>query len=165
MLPPSLGASPRDVLSFVAVGIHHAFSCPWTGALNRLTGGQSAQGDEQTPGARAGDGFPGMPETLKQRLKAMSQQEGERNLMKTGTPKTMQLGELIAAAFDKAAQQSSDPREISRLATMAVQRMLRRARKTSSPISTPTTSSKIRDAFSWRHIVKICPTSQPPNRT
>jgi hypothetical protein len=40
-----------------------------------------------------------------------------------GTP----LGELVAAAFDTAAQYSSDPAEVSRLATGAVIRMLRRA--------------------------------------
>jgi len=49
----------------------------------------------------------------------------------------VQLGELVVAAFDKAAQLSSDPREISRLATTAVMRILRRARKTSTPLTPP----------------------------
>jgi hypothetical protein len=40
-----------------------------------------------------------------------------------GTP----LGELVAAAFDAAAQYSPDPAEVSRLATGAVLRMLRRS--------------------------------------
>jgi hypothetical protein len=48
--------------------------------------------------------------------------------MRTDTHKTVRLGDLVVAAFDKAAQHSSDPREISRLATRAVMQMLRRAR-------------------------------------
>jgi len=40
-----------------------------------------------------------------------------------------QVGELVVAAFDKAASYSSDPREVSRLATQAVAQMLRRARR------------------------------------
>lgn len=38
---------------------------------------------------------------------------------------TMPLGELIVAAFDLAAEHTTDAREISRLATGAVGRMLR----------------------------------------
>ena len=49
--------------------------------------------------------------------------------------KTVQLGELVTAAFDEAAQYSSDQLEISRLATGAVMRMLRRARKIPPPVS------------------------------
>jgi phage shock protein A len=45
--------------------------------------------------------------------------------------KTVQFGELVVAAFDEAAQHSSDPREVSRLATRALKHTLRRARKTS----------------------------------
>jgi hypothetical protein len=44
---------------------------------------------------------------------------------------SVQLGELVAAAFDDAAQYSSDPREVSRLATETVAHLLRRARDTS----------------------------------
>ena len=53
--------------------------------------------------------------------------------MRTNVDKTAQLGELVVAAFDEAAQYSSDPREVSRLATEAVMHMLRRPRKTSPP--------------------------------
>ena len=42
---------------------------------------------------------------------------------------TVQFGELVVAAFDKAAQSSSDPREVSRLAARTVLHILRRARK------------------------------------
>jgi hypothetical protein len=38
--------------------------------------------------------------------------------------KTTQLGELIAAAFDQAGLHSSDPREVSRLATQSISRIL-----------------------------------------
>jgi hypothetical protein len=48
--------------------------------------------------------------------------------MRTNVRKTVQLGELVVAAFDKAAQFTTDAQEISRLATRAVMRMLRRAR-------------------------------------
>jgi hypothetical protein len=50
----------------------------------------------------------------------------------TSVQKTAKLGELVAAAFDRAAQYSSDPREVSHLATEAVLHMLRRARKTTT---------------------------------
>jgi hypothetical protein len=49
--------------------------------------------------------------------------------------KTAQLGELVVAAFDEAAQYSTDSPEVSRLATRAVMHMLRRARKASPPQS------------------------------
>jgi hypothetical protein len=49
--------------------------------------------------------------------------------MKNHVHKTARLGDLITAVFDGAAQYSSDPREVSRLATQAVALMLRRARK------------------------------------
>jgi hypothetical protein len=42
--------------------------------------------------------------------------------------KTAPLGELVVAAFDGAARYSTDPREVSRLATQALARMLRRGR-------------------------------------
>jgi hypothetical protein len=38
------------------------------------------------------------------------------------------LGGLIAAAFDEAEKRSTDPKEVPRLATTSVQRMLRRGR-------------------------------------
>jgi hypothetical protein len=43
--------------------------------------------------------------------------------------KTVQLGELIAAAFDAAAQHSLDPRRISHLASIALTQALRGARE------------------------------------
>jgi len=47
--------------------------------------------------------------------------------MKTQTRKTVPLGELILAVFDRAAQYSTNPREVSRLATQTVSHMLWRA--------------------------------------
>jgi hypothetical protein len=55
--------------------------------------------------------------------------------MRTHLRKTAQLGELVVAAFDEAARYSTDPREVSRLATQAVAHMLRRARW--SPLAQP----------------------------
>jgi hypothetical protein len=52
--------------------------------------------------------------------------------MKTQNRKSAPLGELVLAVFDKAAQYSADPREISRLATQAVSHMLRHAPKLTS---------------------------------
>ena len=51
--------------------------------------------------------------------------------MKTHVHKTALLGDLVVAAFDEAARHSADPREVSRLATRTVARLLRRARRTS----------------------------------
>lgn len=53
--------------------------------------------------------------------------------MRTHAQKTAQLGELVVAAFNEAARYSADPREVSRLATMAVTHMLRRARRITVP--------------------------------
>jgi hypothetical protein len=53
--------------------------------------------------------------------------------MKMDVHKTAQLGDLVVAAFDTAADYSADPREVSRLATQAVMNMWRRARRTSTP--------------------------------
>jgi len=39
-------------------------------------------------------------------------------------PKTVSLGDLILTVFDKAAQYSADPREVSRLATQTISHML-----------------------------------------
>jgi hypothetical protein len=58
--------------------------------------------------------------------------------MRTDTHHTVQLGALVVAAFDSAAQHSTDPREVSRLATEAVIHLLRRAReKSHSPRRLP----------------------------
>ena len=46
--------------------------------------------------------------------------------MRTHVHKTAQLGDLVVVAFDMAAQYSTDPGEVSRLATRAVMHMLRR---------------------------------------
>jgi len=62
--------------------------------------------------------------------------------MTTNVRKTAQLGELVAAAFDRAAHYSTDPREVSRLVTQAVNQMLRRARRKSTPPSPPTGFTK-----------------------
>jgi hypothetical protein len=53
--------------------------------------------------------------------------------MTTHLHKTTELGELVAIAFDHAARYSTDPREVSRLATQAVTRMLRHARRIAIP--------------------------------
>jgi hypothetical protein len=58
--------------------------------------------------------------------------------MRTDTRNTVELGELVVAAFDSAAQYSTDPREVTRLATEVVAHLLRRARETShSPSRLP----------------------------
>lgn len=44
---------------------------------------------------------------------------------------TVRFGDFVAAIFDEAAQHSTDPREVSRLATRAVRHALWRSRKTS----------------------------------
>lgn len=59
--------------------------------------------------------------------------------MTTNHQETAQLGELVAATFDEAAQYSSDPREVARLATQSVSKMLRRARMAWVPSAAPTT--------------------------
>jgi len=53
--------------------------------------------------------------------------------MRTTIHKTAQLGELVAAAFDSAASYSADPREVSRLATLAVVAMLWHANPVQCP--------------------------------
>jgi hypothetical protein len=50
--------------------------------------------------------------------------------MRTLTRRTAQLGELVAAAFDGAKRLSADPREVSRLATLVVNHVLYRERRT-----------------------------------
>jgi hypothetical protein len=44
--------------------------------------------------------------------------------MRTQTTKTVPLGDLVVTVFDKAAQYSADPQEVSRLATHTISRML-----------------------------------------
>lgn len=41
---------------------------------------------------------------------------------------TAQLGDVIAAVFDEAARYSTDPKQVARLATRAVQHLLRHSR-------------------------------------
>lgn len=47
---------------------------------------------------------------------------------------TARLGDLIAAAFEEAARYSTDQKEVSRLATVAVRRLVRRAGRMSVPL-------------------------------
>jgi hypothetical protein len=44
--------------------------------------------------------------------------------MMTNASRTVELGDLVVALFDEAARYSTDPREVSRLATGAVMRVL-----------------------------------------
>lgn len=48
--------------------------------------------------------------------------------MKTNIRVTARFGDLVVAAFDRAARYSLDPREVSRLARLALLRLLQRAR-------------------------------------
>jgi hypothetical protein len=43
----------------------------------------------------------------------------------TNVTRTVELGDLVVAMFDEAAQHSTNPREVSRLASRAVMRVLR----------------------------------------
>jgi hypothetical protein len=61
--------------------------------------------------------------------------------MKNQNRKTAQLGELILAVFDNAAQYSADPREISRLATQAVSHMLWRRPQLTRSLTHPGSGS------------------------
>jgi hypothetical protein len=45
--------------------------------------------------------------------------------MMTNTHEVLRLGDLVVAVFDAAAHYSSDPKEVSRLATLTVMHMLR----------------------------------------
>lgn len=51
--------------------------------------------------------------------------------------KTAQLGEVVAAAFDRAARYSRDPKEVSRLAIQAVALILRPRRRGPPPLRWP----------------------------
>lgn len=50
--------------------------------------------------------------------------------MRTSAHMTAPLGELVVAVYDEAARYSTDPGEVSRLATRTVARMVRRSRRT-----------------------------------
>ena len=52
--------------------------------------------------------------------------------MKSEIQDPVQLGEQVATVFDKAAECSADPREVSSLATQTVANMLWRAHKLAS---------------------------------
>jgi hypothetical protein len=54
--------------------------------------------------------------------------------MRAALRKTAELGEVVAAAFDRAADYSTNPQEVSRLVTRAIALMMRtrRPRTTSS---------------------------------
>ena len=56
-----------------------------------------------------------------------SQMTGEKS-MRADLRKTAELGEVVAAAFDNAADYSTNPRKVSRLVTRAVALMLRTQR-------------------------------------
>lgn len=55
---------------------------------------------------------------------------GGSRSVRTNKHNTVQLGELVAAAFDNVAQYSTDPREVSRLGTELVVHILRHAGET-----------------------------------
>jgi hypothetical protein len=55
--------------------------------------------------------------------------------MKRSSHAVMRLGDLVVAAFDEAALQSSDPKEVSRLATRTVRYLLRAVRRAWAPAS------------------------------
>jgi hypothetical protein len=57
--------------------------------------------------------------------------------MKADAPRTVLLGDLVVAAFDEAAQYSTDPLEVSRLAAGAVMHALWRRRRRSFPSKRP----------------------------
>jgi hypothetical protein len=56
--------------------------------------------------------------------------------MKKRVAKTMNVGDLVVAAFDAAAHYSRDARQVSRLATQAVVDVLRHAQRTITPSRT-----------------------------
>ena len=64
--------------------------------------------------------------------------------MRNQVHKTAPFGELVVAAFDKAARYSTDPREVSRLATLAVAHILRGARSTSIALLQPGKYTRVR---------------------
>jgi hypothetical protein len=73
-------------------------------------------------------------------LSEVMRASAEENHMKNRARKTVPLGELVAATFDRAARYSRDPEEVSRLATRAVAHLLRHAPPV--PSSPPPASSR-----------------------
>jgi hypothetical protein len=55
--------------------------------------------------------------------------------METRVRRTAEFGDLVVTAFESAAQCSTDPAEVSRLARQMVMHMLRHARSTLPPAS------------------------------
>ena len=53
--------------------------------------------------------------------------------MKATLRKTAEFGKVVVTAFDKAAHYSSNPREVSRLATQAIAHLLRPRRQPAPP--------------------------------
>jgi hypothetical protein len=80
--------------------------------------------------------------------------------MMTNVYQTAELGDLVVAVFDEAAHFSSDPREVSRLATRTVTHILQRARKA----LTPPPPSSARTQVAARHFAK-CWLARSPART
>lgn len=58
--------------------------------------------------------------------------------MRASVSKTVTLGELVVAAFDRAALRSTDPVKISRLAAHAVTYVLERALRRRATVSSAT---------------------------
>ena len=50
-------------------------------------------------------------------------------MKKTLPHKTAKLGDVIAAAFDEASRYSKDPKEVSRMATVAVRHLMHDAQR------------------------------------
>lgn len=59
--------------------------------------------------------------------------------MRTSTHGSIRLGDLVVAAFDVAAHHCSDPKDVSRLATLVVTHMLRMS---VAPLPSPDASNK-----------------------
>ena len=70
--------------------------------------------------------------------------------MRTNGTVTAQLGDLIVAAFDKAAQYSIDPREVARLATREVLRVLARTTAHDSDTSDTSDATQISNTLTPR---------------
>jgi hypothetical protein len=62
-------------------------------------------------------------------MSVMSDDERSKNPPYGYVYETAEVGELVVAAYDAAAQIGNDARDISRLATTAVRQILKRARK------------------------------------
>ena len=62
--------------------------------------------------------------------------------MTTGTRDTIQLGDLVAAAFDEAETCSTDPQVVSRLVTLMVNEFLRWAPRTAARLRPRATDAR-----------------------